>query len=179
MTRRVALLRGVNVGRAKRIPMAELRGLLEKLGYSDVRTLLNSGNAVFQATRPDVGRMAPEIEAAIRTRFGLAAPVIVLTAQELDAIVAGNPLPRAGRVPSRILVAFVSGRAVLVEARALLAKSWTPDALAVGEKAAYLWCAGGIIESKLMQVFARATGEAATTRNWATVLRLQAAAGAL
>ena len=177
MTRCVALLRGINVGRAKRVPMAGLRGLLEKLGYTDVRTVLNSGNAVFQAPRPGVGRMAREIEAALESRFGFPVPVIVLTARELDDIVAGNTLRRAGRDPSRLLVAFVAGRAALAEARTLLVKSWTPDALAVGDRAAYLWCAGGIIESKLMQAFTRATGEAATTRNWATVLKLQAAAG--
>ncbi|MGZ8203388.1 MAG: DUF1697 domain-containing protein, partial [Burkholderiales bacterium] len=56
-------------------------------------------------------------------------------------------------------------------------ESWTPDALGIGARAAYVWCANGIVESKLLKVFTRITGEAATTRNWATVLKLQALAG--
>jgi len=86
-------------------------------------------------------------------------------------------LLQTARDPSKFLVAFVAKAATLAKAQALLAEPWAPDALAVGSKAAYLWCANGLIESKLMQAFARLTGDASTTRNWATVLKLQAAAG--
>jgi uncharacterized protein (DUF1697 family) len=176
MTQCIALLRGINVGRAKRIAMAELRELIEELGFSDVRTLLNSGNVVFQAARPDVAEVAAAIEAAIETRFGFAVPVVVLTALELNAIVAENALHQAASDPSKFLVAFVANDATLAKVKPLLAQSWAPDALSIGSRAAYLWCANGVIESKLVQAFSRATGEAATTRNWATVLKLQAAA---
>lgn len=175
MSRCVALLRGINVGRAKRIAMAELRALLDGLGYSDVRTLLNSGNAVFRASEPNLGRLRTRIEAAIQERFGFSVPVIVHTARDLEAIVAQNPLPQAEDGPSQFLVAFVATGAALDQARPLLAEAWAPEALAVGTKAVYLWCAGGILESRLLTAFGRATGEAATTRNWATVLKLQAA----
>ena len=172
----IALLRGVNVGRAKRVAMADLRALLEDLGHSDVRTLLNSGNAVFAASRPDAARIAAAIEAGIEDRFGFSAPAVVLTARELDAIVAENPLPQAARDPSRFLVAFAATASTLGKAKPLLAQAWAPDALAVGHRAAYLWCAQGLIESRLAQAFARVTADAATTRNWATVLKLQSAA---
>ena len=62
MTRCIAFLRGINVGRAKRIAMADLRALIEGLGFSEVRTLLNSGNVVFDATRPDQGKIALAIQ---------------------------------------------------------------------------------------------------------------------
>lgn len=179
MTRCVALLRGINVGRAKRIAMADLRDLLEGLGFSDVRTLLNSGNAVFEAPRLNRGRITSAIEAAIEERFGICVPVIVHTAQDLDSIIAENPLPQAAQGPSKFLVAFVATGAALDGSRPLLAEAWAPEALAVGSKAAYLWCAGGILESKLLAAFGRATADAATTRNWATVLKLQTAARAL
>ena len=178
MTDCIALLRGINVGRAKRIAMADLRRLVENLGHSNVRTLLNSGNVVFRAARPNIGKIALVIESAIQEKFGFQATVVVLTAQDLNAIVAENPLARAARDPSKYLVAFVAATATLAKAKPLLAQSWAPDALAVGSQAAYLWCANGLIESRLMQAFTRATGVAATTRNWATVLKLQAAAGA-
>ena len=58
-----------------------------------------------------------------------------------------------------------------------MAEDWAPDALAVGSKAAYLWCAGGVLESRLLEEFSRPTTDAATTRNWGAVLKLQAAAG--
>jgi uncharacterized protein (DUF1697 family) len=174
----VALLRGINVGRAKRIAMAELRSLIGRLGVSEVRTVLNSGNVVFRAPRRSVSKLGPAIEAAIQGRFGFPVPVTVLTADELDAIVAANAQPQAATNPSRFHVAFVATSAALGNAAPLLGESWLPDALAVGNKAAYLWCANGTINSRLMQAFARATGDASTTRSWATVRKLQAAAGA-
>jgi len=176
MTRCIALLRGVNVGKAKRIPMAELRDLLEDLGLTDVRTLLNSGNAIFSSARPQVTTLATAISDAIARRFRFTAPVIVITATDLNTIVTGNALTDGEAEPSKLLVAFVASAAVLTQARPLLAQSWTPDKLHVGPKAAYLWCARGVIESKLMQAFTRATSDATTTRNWTTVLKLQAAA---
>ena len=178
MTRCIAFLRGINVGRAKRIAMADLRALIEGLGFSEVRTLLNSGNVVFDATRPDQGKIALAIQTAILKRFGHTVPVIVLTAQELNDIIAENPLLDSAHNAARFLVAFVATPVALAKAGHLRSESWAPDALAVGDKAAYLWCANGIIESKLMQAFSRVTAETATTRNWATVLKLQAAAGA-
>lgn len=177
MTQCIALLRGINVGRAKRIAMADLRTLIEGLGFTDVRTLLNSGNAVFQASRPGVARIAADMEGAIEASCGFPVAVVVLTARELDAVIAGNPLPQAAQDPSRFLVAFAGKAATLEKAKALLAQAWEPDALAVGSKAAYLWCASGIIESRLAQAFSKSIGDAATARNWATVLKLQAMAG--
>ena len=173
----IALLRGINVGRAKRIAMADLRRLVEKLGYADVRTLLNSGNVVFEATRPNASKIASTIEGAIQGAFGFSAPVVVVTAAGLDAIILANPLLAVATDPSRHLVAFVSRPDVLARVEPLLGTSWAPDAIALGNNAAYLWCAHGIIESELLQAFTRLTGVAATTRNWATVLKLKATAG--
>jgi uncharacterized protein (DUF1697 family) len=70
-------------------------------------------------------------------------------------------------------------RIAMAQLRALLKESWAPDALAIGPKAAYLWCDAGVLDSKLSQMFARRAGETVTTRNWATVLKLQAALDAL
>ena len=178
MTRRVALLRGINVGRAKRIAMADLRALIEGLGYTDVRTLLNSGNVVFSAPRGTNAAIAAAIEKAIVARAGFSAAVVVVTANELQAIVAADPLSKVAVNPSRYLVAFVSDAKKLADAKPLSAQTWAPEALALGNGAAYLWCANGINESKLVLAFYRATRDAATMRNWATVLKLLAAAQA-
>jgi uncharacterized protein (DUF1697 family) len=170
----IALLRGINVGRAKRIAMADLRGLFVGLGHKNVRTLLNSGNVLFQCARPNTGKLALGIQNAIAATCGFPVPVTVVTATDLSAIIRENPLlPVAD--PAKHLVAFVAHPRSLVPLRSLLKDSWTPDALAIGSQAAYLWCAAGVLDSKLSQMFARLAGETVTTRNWATVLKLQAA----
>ena len=88
MPRYVALFRGINVGRAKRIAMADLRALLGKLGYADVATLLNSGNAVFTANAEPAATHARRIREAVHTQLGVDAFVIVKSDKEVAGIVA-------------------------------------------------------------------------------------------
>ena len=111
--KRVALLRGINVGPAKRVAMADLRALLAELGYSAVRTLLNSGNVVYTTVAGSPSDDASRIEAAVASQLGVVARVTVLTAAELDAAIAGNPLVAVADNPSRLLVAFVADPADL------------------------------------------------------------------
>jgi uncharacterized protein (DUF1697 family) len=172
----VALLRGINVGRAKRIAMADLRSLVEGLGYGDVRTLLNSGNVVFTAPRGSATAAAHRIEEAIQERLGIASRVTVLDAATLDAIVAGNPLQDVAADPTRLMVAVLNDPAHRSRLAPLLAQEWTPDVLAAGDRAAYLWCPNGILESPLAEAVGRALRDGVTTRNWATLQKLHALA---
>jgi uncharacterized protein (DUF1697 family) len=169
----IALLRGINVGKAKRIAMADLRDLVEELGFTNVRTLLNSGNVVFSAARQSPNKIAAAIEASIERRCGFSSKVVVVEAAALDEIVATNPLRKVATDPSKHLVAFSTSSA-WTSVKPLLGQTWAPDQLAIVGNAAYLWCAKGILASKLAPAFMRAAGEQATTRNWATVLKLQA-----
>jgi len=84
----VALIRGINVGRANRVAMADLRALLADLGYRDVRTLLNSGNAAFSAPGKSAASVAARIQTALGTRLGVDARVVAVTAPDLIAAVA-------------------------------------------------------------------------------------------
>ncbi|MGZ3461259.1 MAG: DUF1697 domain-containing protein, partial [Archangium sp.] len=106
--RQIALIRGINVGRAKRVAMAELRALVEELGYTDVRTLLNSGNVVFTTPGRTAGNAAARIEAALATGLGVPARVTVLSAGELATVVAENPLLAVATDPSRLLVTVLT-----------------------------------------------------------------------
>ncbi len=178
MTTFIALIRGINVGRAKRIAMADLRALCGDLGFVQVHTLLNSGNVVLRNQPSDAGRIARTIAEGIIDRFGFVATVVVCTAADLEAIVAGNPLPALASDPSRHLVAFVAEPAALEPARPLLEQDWRPEALVFATGAAHLWCPQGVIESPLAKAFGRVMGDTVTTRNWATVLKLQALAAA-
>jgi len=171
----VALIRGINVGRAKRIAMADLRALVEDLGYRDVRTLLNSGNVVF--TTPREGRgAAARIEKAMSARLGVSARVTVMTVAELAAAVARNPLGKLAHDPSRMLVAVLRNPDDRSRLAPLARRDWAPEALALGPRVAYLWCPRGSLEGPLWAAVGRALGDAVTTRNWATMTRLHALA---
>lgn len=161
------------MGRAKRIAMSDLRKTVERLGNDRVRTLLNSGNVVFEAKRPRVAELAHSIETGIASAFGVSAGVVVVAASDLIAIIDENPLRTVATDPARYMVAFVAKSAYLARAKPLLEEDWAPESFAIGAKAAYLWCANGIADSKLSKAFARVMGDAVTTRNWATVLKLR------
>jgi uncharacterized protein (DUF1697 family) len=171
--RQVALIRGINVGRAKRVAMAELREMLEDFGYTDVRTLLNSGNVVFTAPKDSPGEAAARIEKGLVLRLDVDARVAVLTAAELAKVVAENPLLDVADDPPRHLAAVPLERADLAKLKPLAKQKWGDEALGVGAHAAYLWCADGILDSPLLKAVSRALGNAVTTRNWATILKLQ------
>jgi uncharacterized protein (DUF1697 family) len=172
MTRHTALLRGVNVGRANRVPMAEFRALLESLGYREVQTLLNSGNAVFSAGTGSAQQHAERIRVGLVERLGVDVPVIVKSAREFASIVDGNVLAELAKDASRLLVAFTQVAKSLQGLAALAPLVRAPERLHVGEHAAYLWCPDGILASKAAEALLGKLGSAATTRNWATVQRL-------
>jgi uncharacterized protein (DUF1697 family) len=175
--RRVALLRGINVGRAKRLAMADLRTLVENLGYGDVRTLQNSGNIIFTVPGTKRGDPAARIEKAIASRLGVSARVTVLTAAEVVAAVRDNPLSEVADNPSRLLVMVLAGPAARMQLEPLLKQSWNPEAIALGKRVAYLWCPRGIIDSQLVVAVSRLLGDAGTARNMATMMKLQALTG--
>lgn len=174
-TTEIALLRGINVGRAKRIAMADLRAMVEELGYSDVRTVLNSGNVVFTTSRASKGDAA-RIEKGIEANLGITSRVTVLTAAELAEIIDENPLADAVDNPSRFLIAVSSDKSVLERLKPLLERDWSPEALAVGKHAAYIWCPNGIAVSEVVEHAGRALGDGVTMRNLATMMKLQALA---
>jgi len=170
----VALIRGINVGKAKRVAMADLRGLMEKLGYGEPRTLLNSGNVVFDAGREAPGKVAARVEQGMAAKLKVSARVTVLTAADFATVVEENPLGRVADDPSRLLVAFLTNPADAKRLQPLVLQAWKPEALGLGSRAAYLWCPAGLIESRLAEAVGRVLGEATTTRNWATVTKIQA-----
>lgn len=174
MTAYAALLKGVNVGKGRRVPMADLRALLEGLGHGDVATLLNSGNAVFRARTGASARHAAAIAAAIVSRLGVDVPVIVKSAAEYAAIVNENPYVRTAKDPSRLLVAFTQDATALTGLAAAAELVSAPEQFHIGRHAAWLHCARGILESAAARALLGRPGRLATTRNWATTLKLNA-----
>jgi len=167
----VALLRGVNVGRANRIAMADLRRVVEELGYSDPRTLLNSGNVVFGCTAGDLGDVAARIRTALTEQLGVSSRVTVLSAAQVADAIEANPLPLG--YPSRLLVAFLGDAAAAAAVAPLVPRDWAPETLALRGRVAYLDCAGGAAASPLWTAVGKAAGDAVTARNWTTVLKIR------
>jgi uncharacterized protein (DUF1697 family) len=172
----VAFLRGINVGKAKRLPMAELRALLARLGYTQVATLLNSGNVVFQAADGTAANHARDIAAAISHKLKMEVPVIVKPARELSTLIAGSPIRADASDHSKLLVAFVQDPKTLSELDAVKPLVVPPEQFAIGKRAAYLLCARGILESRAAVALLGKAGRSATSRNMATVLKLEALA---
>ena len=173
-SRFVALLRGVNVGRGNKVPMAEFRALLEDLGHRECRTLLNSGNAVFGAAGGHPVRLAADIARALQDRLGVSTPVIVKTSSEFEAIVQNNPILPPDAEHARFLVAYTMDRARLQDLAALEPLLQAGEQLAITEHAAYLHCAGGLLESQAGGALLGKLGRGVTTRNWGTTLKLLA-----
>ncbi|CAN7561239.1 DUF1697 domain-containing protein [Pseudoduganella sp. LjRoot289] len=177
--RRIALLRGINVGRAKRVAMADLRKLITDLGYCDVKTLLNSGNVVFDC--PDAEPMpasesATLIEEALVVKLGVGARVTVLDAEQLVHVVEDNSLRPLADDPSRLLVAVLNNPADRERLLPLAHQSWEPEAFALGRWSAYLWCPDGVLASRAAAAMGKVLGDAVTTRNWTTISKLYALA---
>lgn len=170
--RYAALWRGINVGKAKRLAMADLKALLVELGATNVTTLLNSGNAVFDSKKK---LSADKIRAAVLAKLGVDAAVILKTAAEWATIAAPHGIAEADD-PSRLLVAITADTAALQAAAGIATQG--DERLVVTEHAAYLWCAHGILESKAGVALLKKLGERGTTRNWATVEKLNALAQA-
>lgn len=175
----VVLLRGVNVGKAKRVPMADLKQLLLGLGCTRAATLLNSGNAVVQHPRVASATLAGRVAAALAARFGFEVPVIVKSGSEFGQVVAGNPLTVDEAEHARLLVALGQRPESLAPLADLAPLAAPPERLLIGEHAAYLHCAAGILQSQAATALLGPRGRAITTRNWATVLKLQALVNAV
>jgi uncharacterized protein (DUF1697 family) len=173
MPRYIALLRGINVGGNKKVPMAGLREMLTGLGYADVKTLLQSGNAVFTSPQRQPAVVERALEKAIQSTFGFPVTCVVRTAEEISQVVAHNPLATVATDPSRQMVLFLSGKLDPAKIEDIKPDDFVPETFALSEREIHVWYANGIIESRLAKVLTeKKIGLAATARNWNTVTKL-------
>jgi uncharacterized protein (DUF1697 family) len=170
--RQIALLRGINLGSARRVAMGDLRALLAERGYRAARTHLQSGNVVLDSDLPPE-RLARELEEAIGAGLGVETPVIVRTRDELAAVVDGDPLAGVADDPRRYQVSFLSAAPEPEVVRALEGADLAPERVAVVGREVYAWHANGIQRSPLARLLTDARlGVTATARNWNTVTKL-------
>lgn len=183
MPRYALLLRGVNVGGRGKLSMTDLRSLLESLGYTDVATYLQSGNAVV--TSPDIAtgtvpapeRVAKQVEDGLSRHLGLHNGVLARTGPELAAVIAGNPFPDALDKPALLHVLFLSAQPDRARLAELDLTPHAPDEFRLGDRAIYLRYAVSAGRSKLSPALGRhltrvSPGLVMTARNWNTVRKL-------
>lgn len=181
MTTYAALLRGINVGGAKKVPMAELRTLMEGLGHDSVRTYLQSGQAVFTADHGDEDSLAAELTAAVEKHFGFSVDVIVRDHAYLAAIADACPYPAAELEGKQLHVTYFSGQVDADRFAAIDQGAFLPEEFRLGDRALYLYAPNGLGRSKLAEQLAKPRvnkGLIATTRNWNTVVKLVEMTGA-
>ena len=168
--RYVALLRGINVGANRRIPMPRLREVLTARGYGDVRTLIASGNIGLDTERSE-DELAADVTTAIREEFGFDVPVVVRTGPELDAVLAADPFGAVATDPSRYSVTFLPA-APDPERVAALPPAEGGEHAVLGREL-YLWLPDGMAVSAMAKwPWDRLLGIAGTNRNWNTVVKL-------
>jgi uncharacterized protein (DUF1697 family) len=169
----IALLRGINVGGKNKLPMKELAAACTKLGCRDVRTYIQSGNVVFAAEKAVADRFAAGLQRRIEAEFGLRVPVVLRSAAQLRAAVAGNPFVADGVAEPELHVAFLADAPAKAAVAALDAKRSPGDSFLVAGREVYLHLPNGVARSKLTNAWFDAQLDTTSTiRNWRTVLTL-------
>jgi uncharacterized protein (DUF1697 family) len=173
VTPRVALLRGVNVGGHRRVPMAELRALAEGLGWSGVRSYIQSGNLVFAAAG-EREALEDALEAAIAERFGFPVPVLVRSAAEWAEYADGSPFAgEAEAEPNRVMLALSKAPPADDAAARIEARAAASERVARRGDALWIHFPAGAATSRLTPaLLERAAGSPVTLRNWRTVAEL-------
>ncbi|GAA4323628.1 DUF1697 domain-containing protein [Streptomyces venetus] len=170
-----ALLRGINVGGSRKVPMADLRALLSGLGHEDVATHLQSGQAVFSSGHGDEESLAAEIAQAVEQHFGFGVDVIVRDHAYLKAVADACPFPAADLEPRQLHVTYFSAPVGPERFAEIDPAAYLPEEFRLGDRALYLYAPDGLGRSKLAEHLSKPRinkGIVATTRNWNTVVKL-------
>lgn len=168
MTRQVALLRGVNLGK-RQVVMAELRAVCEAAGFTEVRTLLASGNLVLES-KLNGAKLEAKLESVILDGLGLKTDVFVRTAEDLDAMIAANPFKAFAKTTPTFLVGYFMRAKLTAADLAALDAQGGPEEIKQGQNCIYIKFPHGQGPSKLK------LPKGGTARNWNTVTKLAAAA---
>jgi uncharacterized protein (DUF1697 family) len=176
MTRYIALLRAINLAGKNAVAMADLRAMLGRLGMKDVTTLLMSGNAVFACGNTSPASLEKKLEAASAKTFGFATDYFIRDANELQAVIEGNPFPKEATAdPGHLLVVFLKDTATPPALKALQAAIKGREIVRAKGRHAYIYYPDGVGRSKLTAaLIEKHLGCRGTARNWNTVQKLAA-----
>ena len=165
----IALFRGINVGGHGRLKMKDLRALLEALGLKNVKTYLQSGNAVFRTSSPDSSQLSHDIGMAIGESHQFTPEVLVLSLEELRSAIVSNPFPEGETQPTSLHLSFLKSRPSRPDLAKLESLRSTTERFELSETVFYLHAPDGIARSKLAASVEKALGVVMTGRNWRSV----------
>ena len=169
----VALLRGINVGGKNRLPMRDLTCIFDEAGCRHIRTYIQSGNVVFEADSRSSEEIAGRVVAAIAERFGLAIPILLRTAAEMDDVARGNPFLEAGAPADALHALFLADWPEPRRVASLDPERSRTDAFVVRGREVYLWLPNGAARTRLTNdYFDSRLGTTSTGRNWRTIVNL-------
>ena len=170
----IAILRGINVGGKRMIKMQLLKDLFVTLGYQNITTYIQSGNAVFQTKKTTVTKIELQITKAINETFGFDVPVIVLEKEMLSRIVKENTFLKDKTKNIEFFhVTFLAEVPAKENIAKINSNDFLPDEFIIIDKAVYLYCPYSYSNSKLTNGFFETKLKVnATTRNWKTTLAL-------
>jgi uncharacterized protein (DUF1697 family) len=173
MARQIALLRGINVGGHRKVPMAQLRELMVRLGHRDVRTHVQSGNVVFTGPDQPQAEVAQQLEGELKATFGFEVSVVIRSRDELADVIRANPLRSVATDPARHLVLFLDAPVEPERLAGIDPADFAPEAFRVGGREIFLWAPEGVRDSRLVKALSeKRLGVTATARNWRTVEKL-------
>ena len=167
----ISILRGINVSGHKRILMTELKVLYEELGFTDVKTYIQSGNVIFR-TKDNKEEVIVKIERAIKKKFGFYVPVIIRTISEFKKVILSNPFPEDSDI-NKIAIVFLEKVPLQNYVEKVIEMDFLPDKFVIKERDIFILCVNGFGRTKLTNnFFENKLKVKATTRNWKTVNKL-------
>jgi uncharacterized protein (DUF1697 family) len=175
MTRCIVLLRGINVGSGRKVPMTDLKKLCESLGLQNVQTYIQSGNVVFELGRPEtIPMLEMRLQQAFSETFGFDIPVIVRTDEEWAESITQNPFLKEENLDiERLHLTFLKELPKPELLEKIKGYQYLPDRYEIIGRDVFIFCAAGYGTSKLVNSFFESKLKVpATTRNWKTVLKL-------
>jgi len=172
----IAFFRGINVGGHNILPMKELVALLEKLGSHNVKTYIQSGNAVFRHEVGNTSKLSDRIRAAIKESYGFEPQIFLLDLVEMEQAMASNPFPEAESEPKTLHLYFLASIPENPDLKALDSLKRDDERYSLNDMVFYLHAPHGIGRSKVAGQAEKLLGVAATARNWRTVYKIMAMA---
>ena len=171
----IALLRAINLAGRNVVGMADLRAMVESLGHRRAQTLLQSGNLVFECGgKRSAEAVEKALEAASAKTFGFSTDYFIRTAEEVRAVVDGNPFPtEAKNDPGHLLVVFLKDAPTAAQVKALQSAIRGREIVRARGRHAYIYYPDGVGRSKLTAaLIEKHLGTRGTGRNWNTILKL-------
>ena len=173
----IALLRGINVGGHNSLPMKALVAILEGTGARNVKTYIQSGNAVFQSAEKNPSQLATQLAAEIKKRHGFAPYTLVLGLEAMKKAIAKNPFPEAEADPSSLHLGFLTSRPKSPDLEKLSSLKRESERFHLSDGVFYLHAPEGVGRSKLAASAEKLLGVPMTDRNWRTVCKVMEMAG--